>query len=77
MIKDKLIKFGAVTMSLALGASPVVAMAATTDTTTNNTATSNDLANSDIIDESRTGSISTYKYDITAAEAAGDYEEGM
>ena len=77
MIKDKLIKFGAVTMSLALGASPVVAMAATTDTTTNNTATSNDLANSDIIDESRTGSISIYKYDITAAEAAGDYEEGM
>lgn len=76
-LKDKLIKIGAVTMSFVLGASPAVAMAATTDTTTNNTATANDLANADIIDESRTGSISIYKYDITAAEAAGEYEEGM
>lgn len=77
MIRNKLIKCGAVAMSLALGASPVAAMAATTATTSNNTATTNDLANADIIDESKTGSLSIYKYDITAAEAAGDYEEGM
>ena len=77
MIRNKLIKCGVVAMSLALGVSPVAAMAATTATTSNNTATTNDLANADIIDESKTGSLSIYKYDITAAEAAGDYEEGM
>ena len=50
--------------------------AATSAVTTNNTATKNDLLNADIIDESKTGSISIYKYDITAAEAAGDYKAG-
>lgn len=43
---------------------------------TNNTATSKDLANSDIIDYSKTGSLRIHKYDITAAEAAHDYYEG-
>lgn len=43
---------------------------------TNNTQVANDLENSDIIDYSKTGSLSIYKYDITAAEAAGDYKEG-
>lgn len=43
---------------------------------TNNTQVTNDLENSDIIDYSKTGSLSIYKYDITAAEAAGDYTEG-
>ena len=43
---------------------------------TNNTQVANDLENSDIIDYSKTGSLSIYKYDITAAEAAGDYTEG-
>ena len=38
--------------------------------------TKNDLLNADIIDESKTGSISIYKYDITAAEAAGEYKAG-
>ena len=43
---------------------------------TNNTATRLDLENSDIIDVSKTGSLSIYKYDITSAEAAGDYQRG-
>ncbi|MCD8110156.1 MAG: LPXTG cell wall anchor domain-containing protein [Clostridiales bacterium] len=42
----------------------------------NNTATQNDLENGDIIDLSKTGSITIHKYDTTAAEAAGDYAEG-
>lgn len=43
---------------------------------TNNTQVAKDLENSDIIDYSKTGSLSIYKYDITAAEAAGAYKEG-
>lgn len=43
---------------------------------TNNTQVAKDLENSDIIDYSKTGSLSIYKYDITAAQAAGDYTEG-
>lgn len=50
--------------------------AATSDTTTNNTAVSKDLADADIIDWSKTGSLTIHKYDITAAEAAKDYTEG-
>lgn len=42
----------------------------------NNTSLVNDLANSDIIDSSKTGSISIYKYDMTSAEAAGVYTAG-
>lgn len=43
---------------------------------TNNTATSKDLADSDIIDYSKKGSLRIHKYDITSAEAAGDYQQG-
>lgn len=43
---------------------------------TNNTQVSKDLENSDIIDYSKTGSLTIYKYDITSAEAAGAYKEG-
>lgn len=43
---------------------------------TNNTDVANDLANADIIDTEKTGSISIYKYDITAASQAGVFEEG-
>ena len=77
MKNKKLIKIGTVAMSVALGLGPVMtAVAATSAVGTNNTATDNDLENADIIDESRTGSIAIYKYDITAAEAAGDYKAG-
>lgn len=70
----------AAVMVAAMSLTPIASVpvfAATSDTTTNNTATSNDLANADIIDTSKTGSLTIYKYDITAAEAAGDYEGGL
>lgn len=69
---------GVVAVAGLLALAPVssTVYAATSAVTTNNTATKNDLLNADIIDESKTGSISIYKYDITAAEAAGDYKAG-
>ena len=69
---------GVVVVAGLLALAPVssTVYAATSAVTTNNTATKNDLLNADIIDESKTGSISIYKYDITAAEAAGDYKAG-
>lgn len=78
--KEVLLRLGAMAMIAALGIAPVTsgisAMAATSTASTNNTATKNDLTNADIVDESRTGSITIKKYDITAAEAAGDYKAG-
>lgn len=68
-----------VAMAAAMSLTPVASMtvfAATSDTTTNNTAVQNDLANADIIDMSKTGSLTIHKYDITAAEAAKDYVGG-
>ena len=72
-------KLGAGAMAALLAMSPVAGlpvMAATSNSDTNNTATSNDLEDSDIIDYAKTGSLTIYKYDITAAEAAKDYTEG-
>lgn len=63
------------TYSAVISAVPV--LAASSKDTNNNTATSKDLANSDIIDMSKTGSITVHKYDITAAEAAKDYTAGQ
>lgn len=78
--KEVLLRLGAMAMIAALGIASVTsgisAMAATSTASTNNTATKNDLTNADIVDESRTGSITIKKYDITAAEAAGDYKAG-
>ena len=78
--KEVLLRLGAMAMIAALGIAPVTsgisAMAATSTVSTNNIATKNDLTNADIVDESRTGSITIKKYDITAAEAAGDYKAG-
>lgn len=68
-----------VAMVTAMSLTPVVSMpvfAATSDTTTNNTAVQNYLKNADIIDMSKTGSLTIHKYDITAAEAAEDYDGG-
>lgn len=60
--------------------SPIVtaipAYAATSAASNNNTATTADLEDADIIDWSKTGSITIHKYDITAAEAAQEYTEG-
>lgn len=68
-----------VAMAAAMSLTSVASMpvfAATSDTTTNNTAVQNDLKNADIIDMSKTGSLTIHKYDITAAEAAQDYTGG-
>lgn len=71
-----LVNFGAGTLAVLLAVSPMSAFAATSASSSNNTATANDLADADIIDWSRTGSLTIHKYDITSAEAAGDYTEG-
>lgn len=62
--------------SMMMASTGVTAFAASSTDSSNNTATTNDLDNADIIDESRKGSLSIYKYDITSAEAAGVYAEG-
>lgn len=62
-------------------AAPVVTslpvMAASSANTNNNTADTKDLAHADVIDMSKTGSITVHKYDITSAEAAGAYTMGQ
>lgn len=67
-------------MAAVLACSPLMAVPvfAAKDSTdgTNNKQTQNDLADSDIIDSSKTGSLTIYKYDITAAQAAGAYHQG-
>ena len=72
-------KTGATTLAMLCALSPISTLpvfAATSGVTTNNTAVSNDLADNDIIDYNKTASLRIHKYDITAAEAAGDYKEG-
>ncbi|MDO4323369.1 MAG: SpaA isopeptide-forming pilin-related protein [Lachnospiraceae bacterium] len=79
MKRNLLTKMLSATMAAAVALTPMVSMsvyAATSDVTTNNTATANDLANADIIDMSKTGSLSIYKYDMAAAKAAQAYNEG-
>lgn len=71
-------KSGAMLMASAMMASTMVsAFAATSTATNNNTATTNDLTNADIIDESKKGSITIHKYDITSAEKDGAYTQGL
>ena len=75
--KTLMLRLGAMAMTAAIGLAPAVTtMAATSAVETNNTATANDLKNADIVDSSQKGSLTIYKYDITAAEAAGDYKAG-
>lgn len=72
-------KTGATTLAMLCALAPVSSLpvfAATSGVTTNNTAVSKDLEDNDIIDYNKTASLRIHKYDITAAEAAGDYTEG-
>lgn len=72
-------KTGATTLAVLCSMAPVTSLpvfAATSAVTTNNTAVSKDLEDSDIIDYAKTASLRIHKYDITAAEAAGAYHEG-
>ena len=74
--KTLILRFGAVAMTAAIGLMPSAVMAASSAAGNHNTSVANDLKQGDIIDSSRKGSLSIYKYDITAAEAAGDYKKG-
>ena len=70
-------KVGAAMMAAAMMvAAAAPAFAASSADSANNTATANDLKDSDIIDMSKKGSLSIYKYDITSATQDGAYEEG-
>lgn len=72
-------KTGATTLAMLCALSPISTLpvfAAASGVTTNNTAVSKDLADNDIVDYNKTASLRIHKYDITAAEAAGDYKEG-
>lgn len=84
-MNDFLKKTGAVSLAaLMCAAAPISTIPVFADQTngqtsaagTNNTATAKDLADNDIIDYSKKGSLTIHKYDITAAEAAGAYTEG-
>lgn len=81
-MNDFLKKTGAVSLAaLMCAAAPISTIPVFADQTngqtsaagTNNTATAKDLADNDIIDYSKKGSLTIHKYDITAAEAAGEY----
>ena len=70
-------KTGAAFMAAAMiAAAGFPALAASSTDSANNVATTNDLNDHDIIDLSKTGSLSIYKYDITSAEADGAYTAG-
>lgn len=84
-MNDFLKKTGAVSLAaLMCAAAPISTIPVFADQThgqtsaagTNNTATRKDLADNDIIDYSKKGSLTIHKYDITAATAAGDYTAG-
>lgn len=72
-------KAGTLALATMCSLTPVASVpvfAATSASDANNTATKKDLENADIIDYSKKGSLTIHKYDITAAEKAGDYTKG-
>lgn len=72
-------KAGTLALATMCSLTPVASVpvfAATSAPDANNTATKKDLENSDIIDYSKKGSLTIHKYDITAAEKAGEYTKG-
>lgn len=64
-------------MAATVALSPVAVFAAAAPDTENSMAIQDGLLYGDIVDQNRTGSLSIYKYDITAAEEAGDYTQGQ
>lgn len=72
-------KAGTLALATMCSLTPVASVpvfAATSASDANNTATKKDLENADIIDYSKKGSLTIHKYDITAAQKAGDYTKG-
>ncbi|MCD8118585.1 MAG: LPXTG cell wall anchor domain-containing protein [Lachnospiraceae bacterium] len=76
MKKKILSKILAGALAAALTVTSVVPAFAASSQEENNTNVATNLAASDVIDTSKTGSITIYKYDMTAASEAGVYTEG-
>lgn len=80
--KKHSVTVAACTMAAVLSVSTVTAMAAETGQIAGmadkaqSAATVQDLLQKDIVDTKRTASLTIHKYDITAAEAAGEYTRG-
>ena len=74
-VKENLKKIGTCVLAGSMAASGFMAVpvfaASSADAATNNTAVNDALDNADIIDYSRTGSITIYKYDSTSAQRDG------
>lgn len=73
--KQLTVMLGALTLATVLGIAPVSlnVSAAGLPTAVSQKAYQNDLKHSDIIDNLKKGSVTLRKYDMTAAQAAGDY----
>lgn len=70
-------KMTAIVFAAAIAASvPESVLAVTSSNTANSEAAANDLANADIIDMSREGTLAVRKYDITSAVKDGVYTQG-
>ncbi len=76
--KQLITMLGAMTLALVLGAAPLTqsVLAAGSTGMMSQSAVVDALKDSDIIDVTRRGSVTIHKYDLTAAEAAGDYTAG-
>ena len=77
--KQLTIMLGAMTLALLLGTAPVVqnVAAAGLPVSISQKAKQDALEHADIIDSLKKGSVAIRKYDMTAAQAAGDYSEDM
>ena len=78
--KQMMIAMGAVTLSLILGTAPLVqtGLAAQGERVyAQDSEKRGKSVEASTVDLSKTGSITIRKYDITAAEAAGDYKQGQ
>lgn len=77
--KQLTIMLGAMTLALLLGTAPVVqnVAAAGLPVSISQKAKQDALEHADIIDTLKKGSVAIRKYDMTAAQAAGDYSEDM
>lgn len=77
--KQLMIMLGAMTLALLLGTAPVVqnVAAAGLPVSISQKAKQDALEHADIIDTLKKGSVAIRKYDMTAAQAAGDYSEDM
>ena len=76
--KQLLTMLGAMTLALILGAAPLTqsVLAAGNTGMESQSAVMDALRDNDIIDVTKRGSVTIHKYDLTAAEAAGDFTAG-